>query len=706
MLAALCISRPREKAARRAQVENWLSFRRATAVSPSDKTNKTYSLLHRLFCFFSLNSRRRALQPRHNQSMEVANTTADAFRAVNAAFSERIASYAPEMRSYPTEVITGVSFPRPSHGSSYMGVGLWNSRGASLMTAIRAMLGDSTAFVESPDFTLRRLQLQHGKGSSSLELALHRAITPPAAALIARDLDWGGYSRFMNETVPMVDAKGEALQLEDSSPPELKRHLQHLRERARGGDQAAAALLARVLMDVQSASRAARKQEVNNLVTNHNLETEEPEDWRVIWATVYPMIAAMWYGASTVVFDADATSRSADLPYMTRLQQFGYNLTADVPTPGRWFEIRRKRWFELYGPLEAGLVNNFHVWSGKWPNPDLGQLVYPAYVPPSDVGGFELRDPRATYRAVSWAVPGRRVPGEAPPGTQEALAATSGRIEIGFYKWRVGRQSVVLGVDLSHLEERHGCIVPLEPLPRPGEGSDRPPQLFACAPRKWDNFSVPALPSADLSKPLSVSVVLFVASPSESPEEQLAACNAARGLLQPKREGGSREASFRERWPRLAVAFDATRVDCDGHVLAASMGDTCTTLLVEWRAHVGHLAGRAPQVDERLGLEELDWQGDVPPSWLRLGPVPGCPAPPPLPPPSPSWLEWDEAAVLLIPPALFAVCGVALRLLRPGVADKPRGGSQGVRMARAMSTTVRAAPGTTGRPRHGWTGRV
>ena len=90
-------------------------------------------------------------------------------------------------------------------------------------------------------------------------------------------------------------------------------------------------------------------------------------------------------------------------------------------------------------------------------------------------------------------------------------------------------------------------------------------------------------------------------------------------------------------------------------------------------------------------MEELDWQGDVPPSWLRLGPVPGCPAPPPLPPPSPSWLEWDEAAVLLIPPALFAVCGVALRLLRPGVADKPRGGSQGVRMARAMSTTVRAA---------------
>ena len=26
MLAALCISRPREKAARRAQVKNWLSF--------------------------------------------------------------------------------------------------------------------------------------------------------------------------------------------------------------------------------------------------------------------------------------------------------------------------------------------------------------------------------------------------------------------------------------------------------------------------------------------------------------------------------------------------------------------------------------------------------------------------------------------------------------------------------------------------------
>ena len=57
-------------------------------------------------------------------------------------------------------------------------------------------------------------------------------------------------------------------------------------------------------------------------------------------------------------------------------------------------------------------------------------------------------------------------------------------------------------------------------------------------------------------------------------------------------------------------------------------------------------------------------------------------------------------------PGTFRRVWGGVAVLRPGVADKPRGGSQGVRMARAMSTTVRAAPGTTGRPRHGWTGRV
>ncbi len=95
-----------------------------------------------------------------------------AFAAVGAAFE--IASFSPDISRVPTLAIDSVALPQGRSSRTYSGVGCWNSRGASLMTAIRAMLGDPSAYAESPDFTLRRLQLRFGKGSAALDAALHR----------------------------------------------------------------------------------------------------------------------------------------------------------------------------------------------------------------------------------------------------------------------------------------------------------------------------------------------------------------------------------------------------------------------------------------------------------------------------------------------------------------------------------------------------
>ena len=91
------------------------------------------------------------------------------------------------------------------------------------MTAIRAMLGDPDAYAESPDFTLRRLQLRLGKGSDALDAALHRRFDsspyssrPGSQPGVA--YDWGGRARFLTESVNNIDAVAEAIQLEATSP--------------------------------------------------------------------------------------------------------------------------------------------------------------------------------------------------------------------------------------------------------------------------------------------------------------------------------------------------------------------------------------------------------------------------------------------------------------------------------------------------------
>ena len=43
----------------------------------------------------------------------------------------------------------------------HVGTGHWRNRGLSLVNSLRSMLGDETAFIETIEFTIRKLQLQH-----------------------------------------------------------------------------------------------------------------------------------------------------------------------------------------------------------------------------------------------------------------------------------------------------------------------------------------------------------------------------------------------------------------------------------------------------------------------------------------------------------------------------------------------------------------
>ncbi|KAL1500238.1 hypothetical protein AB1Y20_012911 [Prymnesium parvum] len=93
------------------------------------------------------------------------------------------ASFAAEAAALPQAVIEGQQFPRLGP-RLFVGMGPWNSRGINLVRALRAMLGDASIFVESPQFTLRRLQLRGGGG-----VAEHFY---PSAAVA----DWGGLALF------------------------------------------------------------------------------------------------------------------------------------------------------------------------------------------------------------------------------------------------------------------------------------------------------------------------------------------------------------------------------------------------------------------------------------------------------------------------------------------------------------------------------
>ena len=537
------------------------------------------------------------------------------------------ASFAFEAGVMPTAYVSGVRLPRATHGRSYMGLGCWNSRGANLMTALRAMLGDEQAYAESAHFTVRRLQLRFAGDPESYFTALRRALYPSSGA------DWGGFHSFNPRS---IDAAAEVRRLVDTSPASQRAQLRALAVLASTAD-AAAALLTRLLMDWKFQMASARQLTLRNLVRNRDNPEEQPEDSLVLWASVYPWVASAFYGPSTLVFEADEERRSADLPYVNKLLERGCRLgrrTCGRSGAGPLSGL---------GRLESGGLMANHDDGG--PNSDLGQLTFPGYIRPERLAGFELRDADAA------------TPSGAAP------------IELGFYSWRrSGRLDgtasplVLVAVGDSIASGLPTCIT--------YDAAAAAPALYACAPFAWNANRIPRLPTADESQPVSVAAVLFSAAASTGHAAQQAACEAARATLaaaapahdqahlrpddQPRPAGrslaGNPEMS-REglaRWPRVLAAINATRVGCTGHVLAVTSTEvSCEALLGEWRSRLeSQAAAGHPDatltVESRFGWAPHDWRGSVPAEWAVLSPAPACLpeaspppvlSPPPLPPP-------------------------------------------------------------------------
>ena len=185
------------------------------------------------------------------------------------------------------------------------------------------MLGDRFAYVETPNFALRRLQLRHGnKDSETFNLAVYHTIFKSSKQC---NYHWKGYENFDWS----IDANAEVLHLEATSPPQLRALIRSLHAMARQSNDAAA-LLARILMDAMFSSTEFRRNALQRLVDNRNYYKEQPQDSQVMWATVYPWIAGYVYGPNTIVYEADHSSRSADIPYLALLLGRGYKLGQTV----------------------------------------------------------------------------------------------------------------------------------------------------------------------------------------------------------------------------------------------------------------------------------------------------------------------------------------------------------------------------------------
>lgn len=459
------------------------------------------------------------------------------------------------------------------------------------MTAIGAMLGDRWAYAETPHFTVRRLQLRFGAASDNYRRALKRTIFPSTATA-----DWGGYRNF---NPGKIDAWAELHRLESVAPPSLRLYLQRLAGLA-GSSSAAAAFLAKLLMDWKFNTTRIRQSMLHSLIRNGETLEEQPEDALVMWATVYPWIASKNYGPNTLIYDVDQQNRSADLPYLQRLLARGYTLGKVGQTKNMKGQDAGIPLVDLGRMESGGLTHNWpETGVAQWPNSDLGQLVVPAYVLPGSLAGFELRD--ETDRTEFGAAP----------------------IEIGFYKLVATGISLVLVVDGAGASGgRPDCIVPGDTVL--GDVS----RLYACKTFDWNSFRIPALPKADVSRPVPVAVVLVAIDAAAAHSTQIAACEAARHTVtQPKVKRPDPL-----RWPRMIAALRAIRVNCHSHVLAISSETRCEDVLHELRSRTStgsqsEVDGLLPEwLSGRLGWDSHEWRGDVPDEWYQnTSPTPSCP---------------------------------------------------------------------------------
>ena len=236
-----------------------------------------------------------------------------------------MATFARELEGLPTAEIGGQALPRQLGQRHYTGVGLWNSRSANLLTALRAMLGDDAAYVETPHFTVRRLQLRHGKGTSAYRAALADAIYPSRT-----HGGWGGYRPFI-AAAGEIDAHAEAVAAErNASTASDAAAISALRRAARGSNAAAAhlarALIDRIFTKGDDGGRAYRTSMLRALNEYADVAAEQPHDSLVLWSTVYPWVAARFYGPSTIVYEPDIRGRGADLNYIGELNRTGVDV--------------------------------------------------------------------------------------------------------------------------------------------------------------------------------------------------------------------------------------------------------------------------------------------------------------------------------------------------------------------------------------------
>ena len=203
--------------------------------------------------------------------------------------SPGLASFGPDVGPLPRASLSAdVSLPRQLSSRSYMGLATWNSRGASLQIALRALLGDATAHVESVAFTARRLQLRLGAGVR-FDAALRELVYPSTYS------NWGGHGRFWTTWLKRINATAEALKAEkkvsQSGNANAAAALRRARELARSDEdapraEAAAAALAAVLVDRLFADEGWRREVLTELAHNTNVAAEQSQDFQVLWSCV------------------------------------------------------------------------------------------------------------------------------------------------------------------------------------------------------------------------------------------------------------------------------------------------------------------------------------------------------------------------------------------------------------------------------------
>ena len=159
-----------------------------------------------------------------------------------------------------------------------MGCGTWNSRGIDAALAVRAMLGDVGAFVETPLFTLYRLQLRHGAAGGRRHL---RAALFPS---LFGEYGWfSGLEAFVRRS-RVRDAVHEARHRLCATEEELSR----LRRRSDASADSASSIVAQLLID-DHVERA--------YVSASALGAfDEPDDDRgdVLYTSAYVVTAASW----------------------------------------------------------------------------------------------------------------------------------------------------------------------------------------------------------------------------------------------------------------------------------------------------------------------------------------------------------------------------------------------------------------------------